>query len=247
MQSIHISYFSVTNIRNRRKFTKYETISNKVLLCDFAKIIYLCVKQRVFLFRSVMTKESVFSQAYSLYYRKCIVFALSYTHDMAQAEDIVAEAMIVLWEKLCGPEEIDNILPFLLGTIRNKILMYFRRETFKLKIHSGIEDAQLRELQLRVSSLEECNPQELYDMDIQSIVKESLEAMGSQTKKVFLLSRLEHKTNKEIAQELGIGIKGVEYHMTKALKLLRKNLKDVYVFLDILLVAAVTLPPPTTL
>lgn len=182
-----------------------------------------------------MTKESIFAEAYKRYYKKCIIFAQSYTHDTAQAEDIVAEAMIVLWEKLCNQEEVGNVLPFLLGTVRNKILMYFRREAFKMRMQSRMEEAGMRELQMRISSLEECNPQNLYGMDVQSILKDALEKMGGQTRKIFMLSRLQHKTNKEIAQELGIGVKGVEYHITKALKRLREELKDFYVFLDILL------------
>ena len=72
-----------------------------------------------------MSKEQIFDEAYKLYYRKCLLFARSYTHDIVQAEDIVAEAMIVLWEKLCKAEEIGATLPFLIGTIRNKILQYF--------------------------------------------------------------------------------------------------------------------------
>lgn len=40
------------------------------------------------------------------------------------------------------------------------------------------------------------------------------------------MSRFENKTNKEIAEELQLTVKGVEYHITKALKPLRENLKD---------------------
>ena len=50
-----------------------------------------------------------------------------------------------------------------------------------------------------------------------------------------MLSRFAHKTNEEIARELGIGVKGVEYHITKALKKLRIDLKDFYPLLDVLL------------
>ena len=40
------------------------------------------------------------------------------------------------------------------------------------------------------------------------------------------MSRFENKTVKEIADETNLTIKGVEYHITKALKALRINLKD---------------------
>ena len=40
------------------------------------------------------------------------------------------------------------------------------------------------------------------------------------------MSRFENKMNKEIAENLGITVKGVEYHISKALKEFRISLKD---------------------
>lgn len=177
-----------------------------------------------------MDKEQIFNDAYGKYYKRCLVFAQSYTHDRAKAEDIVAEAMIVLWEKLSGGAENEVVatLPFLMGTVRNKILQYFRREMFKLKMHSEIEESSVRELQVRISFLKECEPQQLYAADVQDVLQESLAGMGDKTRRVFMLSRFEHKSNDDIAAELGIGVKGVEYHMTKALKRLRIDFKDFF-------------------
>ena len=45
-------------------------------------------------------------------------------------------------------------------------------------------------------------------------------------KKVFLQSRIEGLKNKEIAQALQVTERTVEYHMTKALSLLRIRLKE---------------------
>jgi RNA polymerase sigma-70 factor (ECF subfamily) len=45
---------------------------------------------------------------------------------------------------------------------------------------------------------------------------------------VFRLSRFSDMTNKEIAQELDISVKAVEKHNTKALKVLREQLKPLY-------------------
>lgn len=50
--------------------------------------------------------------------------------------------------------------------------------------------------------------------------------MPEQTRRIFEMSRFENKTVKEIAEETNITAKGVEYHITKALKVLRINLKD---------------------
>lgn len=175
-----------------------------------------------------MTVEQIFDKVYKRYYRKCVLFAKSYTHDISQAEDIVADAMIVLLEKLRQDQDIDNTLPFLFGIIRNKILQHFRREEFKMRMFEHISSETMRELQLRISLLEECDPKHLYHTDVKAIVRQSLASMSKTTRTTFILSRFANKSNKEIAQHLGIGVKSVEYHITKALKKLRSDLKDFY-------------------
>src|SRR5574344_242541 len=129
-----------------------------------------------------MTEEQLFNEAYKLYYRKCLLFARSYTHDLAKAEDIVSEAMVVLWEKMSGSEKINAILPFLMGTIRNKVLLYFRSQRMTLKFRSTLEEDNIRELQIRMSTLEECDPHNLYNKDVSQIVKNSLNSMGERSK-----------------------------------------------------------------
>lgn len=123
------------------------------------------------------------------------------------------------------------MLPFLVGVVRNKILQHFRKEMSRRKAHSQMEEASSRELSLRLSMLEECDPSALYAVDVRSILDESLASMKDKTREVFVLSRMKNMTNEEIAATLGISVKGVEYHITKALKKLREDLRDYYCFL----------------
>lgn len=62
--------------------------------------------------------------------------------------------------------------------------------------------------------------------DIQEIIDDTLKHLGERTETIFRLSRFEGLTNREIAPELGISEKTVEYHMSKALKELRVSLED---------------------
>ena len=43
-----------------------------------------------------------------------------------------------------------------------------------------------------------------------------LSTLSEQTRRAFILSRFENKPNKEIAEEMELSIKGVEYHISKA-------------------------------
>ena len=66
----------------------------------------------------------------------------------------------------------------------------------------------------------------IFISDIQKIVNNTLKQLPEQTQLIFQLSRIENKSANEIAEELEISVKSVEYHITKSLSLLRKKLKD---------------------
>jgi RNA polymerase sigma-70 factor (ECF subfamily) len=53
----------------------------------------------------------------------------------------------------------------------------------------------------------------------------ALESLPEKTQTVFALSRYEEKTIAQIAKQLNFSEKGVEYHLTKALKHLRTHLQ----------------------
>ena len=50
--------------------------------------------------------------------------------------------------------------------------------------------------------------------------------MPNQSRQIFIFSRYQNTPNKKIAEQLGISVKSVEFHITKALKILRTELKD---------------------
>ncbi|MDE7407880.1 MAG: RNA polymerase sigma-70 factor [Muribaculaceae bacterium] len=167
-----------------------------------------------------------FTRVYNLYHAKCMLFARSYTHSQEHAEDIVADALMVLWTRLESGEIIELPLPFLMQVIRNKALQYLRREMFKANFISSAGAEAEAELRLRMSSLEECMPSELYYSEVKEILDRSLADMPERTRSVFMMSRFQCMSNAEIAAELGIGVKGVEYHITRALRRLKHDLRD---------------------
>jgi len=81
-------------------------------------------------------------------------------------------------------------------------------------------------LAIRISTLEACNPENIFSEEIRTILVKTLQELPPQTRKVFMMSRFEQKSGKEIAEMLGITVKGVDYHIAKALKALRISLKD---------------------
>lgn len=166
-----------------------------------------------------------FNILYTKYYRKAFLFTKSYVHDERIAEDIVSDVLIKLWETL-KEKETGHLEALLLQTLKHKALDQLKHEYIKTEVLHTLSDIRQKELEIRISTLEACNPDEIFSFEIQQIISRTLSRLPEQTRYIFELSRFENKTNKEIAELQKITVKGVEYHITKVLKLLRENLKD---------------------
>lgn len=169
--------------------------------------------------------KNSFNEVYTFFYKRAFFFVRSYVHDDLVAEDITSESLIKLWEKL-KTENIDYIEPLLLTILKNKSLDYLKHEEVKRTVYKSMSDWHQQELLIRTSALEACDPNEIFSEEVEQIVHETLNLLPEQTRRIFLLSRFENKTNREIAENMGISIKGVEYHISKALKELKRTLKD---------------------
>lgn len=57
--------------------------------------------------------------------------------------------------------------------------------------------------------------------DLLRLYRQAVRAMPLKTRRVFVLHRLRHRSYKQIAEQLGISVATVEYHMMRALTLCR--------------------------
>lgn len=110
--------------------------------------------------------------------------------------------------------------------MKNKALNYLRHKAIHDAAIENLEEIKNRELSIRISTLEACDPKEIFSDEVNRIIHKTLKNLPEQTHRIFEMSRFENKTVKEIADETNLTIKGVEYHITKAFKALRINLKD---------------------
>lgn len=170
-------------------------------------------------------KEKDFNIIYAQNYRRSFLFTKSYVHDDMVAEDIVSESLVKYWKAISKNEgEITEAL--LLTILKNKSLDYLRHKAVHDAAIENLIELNNQELNIRISTLEICNPEEIFSDEIQTIIQRTLQSLPEQTRRVFEMSRFENKTAKEIADETNLTVKGVEYHITKSLKALRIGLKD---------------------
>ncbi len=180
-----------------------------------------------FLFPNDVMKQLAqhFDQLFKEYHQQSFLFAKSFVHIDAVAEDITADSLLATWERM----QVETLLSpkcFLLRVIKNKALDYLKHQRIHRQLIEPLDNCDERELQLRIDGLNELNEGRIFFKEIQKITAQTLEQMPTKTREVFELSRHQYISGKEIAQQMGISVKGVEYHITKALKVLTVNLKD---------------------
>ena len=149
------------------------------------------------------------------------------------AEDIVTEALIKLWERM-KLETIDPIRPFLFTILKNNSLDYLKHQTIKRGAHDVITEALKRELEIRTTTLEASDPNDVFSAEVQQIIEATLSSLPERTREIFIMSRFGNKPHKEIAELYNISVKGIDYHIMQSVKELRSALKDYLPFLGVL-------------
>lgn len=171
------------------------------------------------------------NEIYAQCYKKTFLFAKSYVHDEMVAEDIVSESIFKLWQLIKSGEVVEFSMPLLVMIVKNKALDSLRHISVQNLAKQNIEKRYQRELNLRISSLEVCDPEKIFSAEIMEIISRTVAKLPKQTQIIFNLSRFEDLSHKEISTKIGLSTKSVEYHINKVLKSLRVELTDYLPFL----------------
>jgi RNA polymerase sigma-70 factor (ECF subfamily) len=169
--------------------------------------------------------ESAFKAIYKKYVSWLYYFVYGYIpyHDIV--ENIIQDTFLVLWEKRSKLEEKTNFKAYLFTIAKNACLYKLRDERHKQKIFDAT-DISSPELNANLDALGALDTSIDTFREVDQIIEETLGQLPSQCRTVFYFSRFEAKKNREIAEELGISVKAVEGHISRALKSFRISLKD---------------------
>jgi RNA polymerase sigma-70 factor, ECF subfamily len=165
--------------------------------------------------------ESVFRQ----WYPSLCHSTYRIVKDKDKAEDIVQDVFVKMWENRKEIEINISVKSYLFRSCINTALNEIARQ--KNAIHVSSENELIIDSQNTGDNIEQ--------QDLQHRIDEGLNLLPPACKSVFILSRFEEMSYKEIAQTLDVSIKTVENQMGKALKILREHLKDYLIILILLL------------
>jgi RNA polymerase sigma-70 factor (ECF subfamily) len=175
--------------------------------------------------------QTAFESLYCFFFPKLVYFSNQYLNDREIAESIVQDAFTELWAGRKNLREKTNIQAWLFTVVKNKSLKQIDKTRSSERYKNYLK---ARQLDLNYSLLEQFDTRDFVFEELSAKINQILEMLSPAVRLVFEKSRFEEKKNREIAEELGISVKTVEAHVSKALKVLREGLRDYLPLISIL-------------
>ena len=155
------------------------------------------------------------------YYQPLCSHAVRFVYSRAIAEDIVMEVFSRFWQNKTYQLVNTSYRAYLFTTVRNAAFAYLKTEFGKeLPDEQPIWDAS-QEL------VQPSTPHQLLQYhELNDKIEQILKTIPPQGQKVFIMSRFDGKKNQAIADELNLSVKTVEGHITKAISIFRRSLRE---------------------
>ncbi|UGU17431.1 sigma-70 family RNA polymerase sigma factor [Sinomicrobium kalidii] len=161
------------------------------------------------------------------YHGRLYAYAQTLTNDHTQTEDIIQNVFLKTWRSRKKLDTYFSVQSFLYKSVYNEFLSAYRKD----RAVTLLEQKYMESLYQIVEETDEDTITKMI-----KLVKKEVMKLPPKCKQIFSLSKEDGLTNVEIAEYLDISIKTVEAQITKAFKILRKELGDKYEsFLFILL------------
>lgn len=149
----------------------------------------------------------------------CMI-AYEYTRDKLQAEEMVGNTFLTLWEKCESLHIKTSVKNYLIKSTQNTCLQYLRKR--KLETQRLTDDFVVE----HIPWSGDYPLGRLFEKELTRIIDKTVESLPPQCRKIFLLSRVEELSYHQIAETLQISENTVKTQLKKALSRLRGALKE---------------------
>lgn len=173
----------------------------------------------------ILGDEETYIFLFREYYVSLCSYSRRYVGRKDVAEEIVSDTFLKIWETRESLQINTSVKAYLFQAVCNNSLNYLR----KLKKQEILTEYFLETSSENIgfaTTSEEIEEQSLTMESINEKIEEAVSLLPEQQQKVFRLKRFEGKKNKEVAEIMGLSVKTIEMHLSKATLNLRKTLKD---------------------
>ncbi len=161
--------------------------------------------------------KAAFDELFRTHYKYLVVIAHKYLNDRDGARDMVQDVFLDIWKRRADLKIDQSAKFFLRRAVINNCLAR-KRKSDRITINSELVSVD--------RSGDNSTADQLAFNDINDFVNNVINELPERCREVFILSRKKEMSHKEIAAELDISTKTIENQMTKALKIIRLELKS---------------------
>ena len=158
-----------------------------------------------------------FQEVFELHFENLCSYACTILRDMDEAEDVVQNVFLKMWEKRDSLLITHSVRSYLFRAVHHQCLNQLDHRV----IRQRHQDHSLREHGA------DTQPPEVFPEELEARVRAAIDGLPEQCRKIFVMSRYDELRYAKIAEVLGISVNTVENQISKALRVLRDVLKDV--------------------
>lgn len=166
-----------------------------------------------------------FEQLYILYYPKLVRFSKEYVLSKEDAENIVQDVFLAVWEQKEQLFSIQNIPSYLFKLTKNKCIDFLRRKILSAEKTKYLQELQIRDFGYRLNAMEQFDENVLYEKELNAIIHQAIQSLPQKCREIFILSRFDELSHQEIADRYKISTSTVNNQLTMAMKKIKDTLK----------------------
>lgn len=173
-----------------------------------------------------MTNKDSFTEIYTTYFPRMLRFARVYLINREEAENVVQDIFVNLWENRMLLEELRSPQAFLFTLVKRRCIDYLRKKLTVLYKDVSLDEVENHELQYKLYSLEAFDENKSLNEDIERLLRDAIARLPEKCRRIFIESKINNKRNYEIADEMGLSVQTVKNQIMIAVRKLREELKD---------------------
>ncbi len=172
--------------------------------------------------------HGAYERVFTSWYVPLCHYACAILHDMNEAEDMVQKTFYNLWDRREKIEIRTSVKSYLYRMVHNACMNKIQQ--------AKIRAAHRQQYGYTVPNTVDNTAGRVLHDELEEKIRKAIGELPPQCKRVFEMSRFQQLSYAEIAAALNVSVNTVENHLSKALRLLRTNLKE---FLPLLLLLIV--------
>lgn len=162
--------------------------------------------------------QSAYEMIFRFYYPGLVLFASQYVMYEEDAEEIVQDFFVRVWQKRDQVNQTGTLKPYFFTSVKNSSINFLYKQKHQDKLIQKI---------VRISENNLLYQPDVFVMsDLQDAIRKAVNSLPPKCREVFILSRINGLKNEDIANKLNLSKRTVETHVSNGLKQLRIELKD---------------------